>query len=155
MTEHLLSDRLAIVSVIDPDDRASSTTLGDAIDMSVHRKLMFIVMCGAMDSTTGARTIDFQVRECATSGGTYTPISGKSITQLTGTDANKQAVINVDVGELSAGYRYVKGQLRVGGTTGTGSNETCVVPLAGDSRFSTAATSSVYGDLASVAEVVA
>lgn len=155
MAERLLSEQLAIVAVIDPDDRASSTTLGDAIDMSVHRKVMFIVMTGAMDSTAGARTIDFVVSECATSGGSYTQISGKSITQLTGANANKQAIVNVNADELTAGYRYIKGSLRVGGVTGTGSNETAVLALAGETRFSDAVTSTSYGDLASVDEIVA
>lgn len=155
MAENLLSERLAIVSVIDPDDRASSTTAGDAIDMSVHRKLVFIVMTGVMDTTAGARTVDFVLTECATSGGSYTQISGKSITQLTGASGNKQAVVNLDASELTAGYRYVKGSLRVGGVTGTGANETCVLTLAGHSRFSDAVTTTVYGDLASVSEIVA
>lgn len=152
MTEHLMSDRLAIVSVIDPDDRASSTTLGDAIDMSVHDKVMFIVSVGAV---ANARTVDFQVRESATSGGTYTAISGKSITQLGAGDSNKQAIVNVRASEMSAGFRYLKGQLRVGGVTGTGDNETTVLTLAGNSRYSTAVTTSTYGDLASVDEIVA
>ena len=155
MTEHLLSDRLAIVSVHDPDDRASGTTTGDAIDMSVHRQVMFIVMAGVLDTTAAARTIDFMVRESATSGGTYTPISGKSITQITGANGNTQAVVNVDAAELTAGYRYIKGDLRIGGVTGTGNNETAVLALAGHSRFSDAVSSTTYGDLASVGEIVA
>lgn len=151
MTEHLMSDRLAIVSVIDPDDRASSTTLGDAIDMSVHDKVMFIVQCGTV---ANARTVDFQVRESATSGGSYTLITGKSITQLTAGDSNKQAIVNVRADELGTGMRYLKGSLRVGGVTGTGANETAVLTLAGKSRYSTAVATTTYGDLASVDEIV-
>lgn len=149
---NLLSEELAIVSVIDPDDRASSTTLSDAIDMSVHDRVMFIVAVGAMQST---RTFDFKVVECDTSGGTYTPITGKSITQLTGVDDNKQVVVNVNASELTAGYRYVKGRLYVGGVTGTAANEACVIALGSSTRFSDAVTSTSYGDLASVDEIVA
>ena len=154
MTEHLMSERLAVVSVIDPADRASSTTLGDVIDMSVHRKLMFIVMVGNIQKPN---TIDFKVTECATTGGTYVPISGKSITQLTqaGTDHNKQAIINLDASELTTGYRYVKGRLYVAGVTGTGNNGNAVLTLADHSRFSDAVTTTTYGDLASVDEIVA
>lgn len=152
MSEHLMSERLAVVSVIDPDNRASSTTLGDAIDMAYHEQVMFIVMWGVTQAT---RTIDFVVSECATSGGTYTQLSGKSITQVAGTSDNGQAIVNVRREELSTGYRYLKGSLRVGGVTGTGANETCVLTLATRSRFSDAVTSTTYGDLASVAEIVA
>jgi hypothetical protein len=149
---NLLSEELAIVACIDPDNRASSTTLSDAIDMSVHDRVMFIVAVGAMQLS--ARTYDFKVVECATSGGTYTPISGKSITQLTGADANKQVIVNVQASDLSDGYRYIKGRLYVGGVTGTGANESAVIALAGVTRFSDAVTSTSYGDLASVDEIV-
>lgn len=152
MAEHLLSEQLAVVSVIDPDNRASSTTAGDAIDMAYHDQVMFVVMWGVTQAT---RTIDFVVTECATSGGSYTQMSGKSITQVTGTSDNGQAIINVKASELTAGYRYLKGSLRVGGVTGTGANETAVLTLAGKPRYSHAVTSTTFGDLASVAEIVA
>jgi len=154
MATYLLSEQLAVVSVIDPADRASGTTLGDVIDMQMHNKLMFIVMVGNIQKPN---TIDFKVTECATTGGTYVPISGKSITQLTqaGTDHNKQAIINLDASELTAGYRYVKGRLYVAGVTGTGNNGQTVLTLAGKTRYSDAVTSTAYGDLASVDEIVA
>lgn len=155
MSEHLMSERLAIVSVIDPNSRASGTTLGDAIDMRNHRNVMFIVAVG--DLTTGD-TVDFKVTESDTSGGTYVPISGKSITQLTkaGTDYNKQAIINVRASELTTAYRWLKGRLYVTGVAGTGGkNGTTVITLAGHSRHSDAVTSTTYGDLASVDEIVA
>lgn len=154
MTEHLMSEKLAIVSVIDPSDRASGTTLGDVIDMKMHRQLMFIIAVGNIQKPN---TIDFKVTECATTGGTYVPITGKSITQLTqaGTDHNKQAIINLRASELSDGFRYVKGRLYVTGVTGTGNNGQSVITLAGKSRFSHAVTSTTYADLASVDEIVA
>lgn len=154
MTERLMSERLAVVSVIDPSDRASSTTLGDVIDMMYHEQIMFIVAVGNIQKPN---TIDFKVTECATTGGTYVPISGKSITQLTqaGTDHNKQAIINVKADELTDGYRYIKGRLYVAGVTGTGNNCQSVITLANKTKFSDAVTSTSYGDLASVDEIVA
>lgn len=154
MAESLPSERVAVVSVIDPADRASGTTTGDAIDMSVHDEVMFIVMVG---NIVKGDTIDFKVTESATSNGTFTPISGKAITQLTqaGTDHNKQAIINVRASDLTAGYRYLKGRLYVTGVTGTGNNGSSVLTLAFKSRYSSATTSTTYGDLASVDEIVA
>jgi hypothetical protein len=148
--EGLLSDRLAIVSVIDPDAYATGTHLGDAIDMMMHRKIMTIVQAGVFASTA---TVDCKLTECATSGGTYTDISGKAITQLTeaGSDDDKQAVINLDVSEMGAGMRYVKVNLKVLLDT----VDVATITLAGRSRFSSPADDTVFGDLASVDEIVA
>ena len=145
----LLSEYLAVVATVDPDAYATGTQLTDAIDMEDHEQVMFIVQLGTMASSA---TIDFYVMECATSGGTYTRLSGKSITQLTeaGTDSDKQAIVNVKASELGTGMRYLKGSLRIG----TDAVDSGVIALA-TSRFSHAVTSTSFGDLASVDEIVA
>jgi hypothetical protein len=150
MAENLLSNRLAIVSVIDPDANATGTFTGDAIDMAFHRKIMVIVMAGTIASTG---TVDCLLTESATSGGTYTQISGKSITQLTqaGTDSDKQAVINLRSDELGTGMRYVKVSLRIG----TAAADSATVTIADRSRYSDAVNTTTFGDLASVDEIVA
>jgi hypothetical protein len=91
--------------------------------------------------------------ESATSGGTYTQISGKSITQLTeaSTDDNKQAVINLKAEEMGSGMRYVKVSLRVAAAA----SDAGTITLAGRPRYTTASTTTTYGDLASVDEIVA
>lgn len=149
MSEKLLSEALAIVATIDPDAYGTGTQASDAIDMSVHEQVMFIVEAGALGSSA---TLDFYVMECATSGGTYTRLTGKNITQLTqaGTDSDKQAIINVRAEELTSGYRYLKGSLRIG----TAASDCGMMALA-TSRLSDAVTSTSYGDLASVDEIVA
>lgn len=152
MTEHLMSERLAVVATIDPDAYASGTQLSDAIDMAYHREVMFIIQAGVIPSSG---TYNFVVTESATSGGTYTQITGKSITALTnaGTDSDKQVIVNVKASEMGTGMRYLKGSLRMTGNAAA--NDAAVLALAGKSRFSDAVTSTVYGDLASVDEVVA
>ena len=156
MTEHLLSDRLAIVSVIDPDDFASGTTTGDVIDMRMHRNLMFVVMAGDLATST---TIDLKVTESTASGGTFVPISGKSITQITeasSTQDDSQSIINLRADELSTGYRFVKARLVIAGATNGGvKSGVAVLTLAGHSRYSDAVSSTTFGDLASVKEIVA
>ena len=151
MSEHLMSERLAIVSVIDPVLYASGTDLGDAIDMRSHRQVMFISAAGSINT---ADTIDFKVTESDTSGGTYHPITGKAITQFVKADANKQAIVNVRASELSSGHRWLKGRLYMTGVTGTKTGA-CVIALASHSRHSDAVTSTTFGDLGSVAEIVA
>lgn len=141
-----LSEALAVVGTIDPVDRtATGTALSDAIDMSKFHQVVFTLMLGAIGATD---TIDLKLTECATSGGTYTDISGKAITQLGGSDDNKQAVINLRGDELTPGYRYVKAKLTHGGTA-----TSVLVSLlcqGGQARYKPASDN----DLASVDEIV-
>lgn len=141
-----LTEMLATVGTIDPASRSATGTVEtDAIDMSKFHQVAFILLVGTVGATD---TLDFKIRECATSGGTYTDISGKAITQLTGTDDNKQVLVNVRGSELTPGYRYVKGLLTHGGTAGTA--DIAVVALADQARFKPASDH----DLASVDEIV-
>lgn len=147
--ERLISEAVSVVATVDPDAYATGTQLSDVIDMSLIRRVAFIVQAGTLGSSA---TLDFYVMECATSGGTYTRLSGKSITQLTqaGTDSDKQAIVNVSAEELTSGYRYIKGSLRIG----TATSDAAVIAL-GDPIYSDAVTTTAYGDLASVDEIVA
>jgi hypothetical protein len=153
MSEHLLSNKLAIVSVIDPDNYTTGTYTGDAIDMQMHRRIMTIVAVGDFTADGTAGKVDCVLTESATSGGSYTQISGKSITQLTraGSDSNKQAIINLSADELGTGMRYVKVSLRVTIKGADGAT----ITLADNSRFTHAVNTTTFGDLSSVDEIVA
>jgi len=60
-------------------------------------------MAGAMDGTW-----DCKLQEATDSSGTgAADLTGKTITQLSATDDNKQAVISIDRSELSAGFTHV------------------------------------------------
>ena len=140
------SDRVAIVGVIDPDAYTASASydkLTDAIDMSKWGRVAFVVAAGDVEDTG---TVDFKVTECATSDGTYTDLSGKSITQLTTVDDDKQVVVEVSADELGAGKRYLKGALK----TATAASDAAVVALGLDAREEPASDN----DLASVNEIV-
>jgi len=141
-----LSEQLAIVSCIDPDAYTAATVTGDEIDMRYFRRVIFIVMAGTLGSSA---TIDFKVTECASSGGSFTDLSGKAITQLTdaGTDDDKQAIVEVAAEEMGAGMRYLKGSL----TVGTATSDVGVIALADCARYKPA---NAY-DLSSVDEIVA
>ena len=147
MAERALPEYLAIVATIDPDAYATGTQLSDAIDMQDHVQAMFIIQLGTIKNS--AATVAFYVMECATSGGTYTRLSGKSMTALTGSANNdEQIVINVRADELGTGMRYLKGSLRVSTDTDAG------LLVIGQPRYSDAVTTTSYGDLASVSEIV-
>ena len=140
------SDRVAIVGAIDPDAYSASGSydkLTDAIDMSRWGRAAFIVAAGDIDDTG---TVDFKVSQCATSGGTYTDLSGKAITQLVTADDDKQAVVEVSADELGAGMRYLKGNLQ----TATAGSDVAVIALGLDAREEPASDN----DLASVDEIV-
>jgi len=145
-TNSTFSDRVAIVGAIDPDAYTASGSydkLTDAIDMSKWGRVAFVVIAGDVEDTG---TVDFKVTECATSGGTYTDISGKSITQLTTDDDDKQAIVEVAVDELGSGKRYLKGALQ----TATAGSDAAVIALGLDARLEPASGN----DLASVDEIV-
>jgi hypothetical protein len=124
-----LSERLAIVATVDPDAYSAGTYDSDAIDLSKFERVLFVVAVG--DLGTNA-TVDFVVQESDAAGGSYANLAGKAITQLTqaGSDADKQALVEVKADELSEGKRYVRGRL----TIGVAACDAAILALAGDPR---------------------
>ncbi len=78
-----------------------------AVDTFGYNSLIFNVAVGTMTGTTTVTTftLDAQVVECATSGGTYTNVSGATITQMTTFD--QMAQIRVE-GLGTPRARYMK-----------------------------------------------
>ena len=137
---------MGVVGIIDPDAYTASTYLTGAIDMSKWGRVVFIVMAGDLGSSA---TVDFKVTEAATSGGSYSDITGKAITQLTqaGTDDNKQALVEVLASELGSGKQFLKGSL----TVGTATSDAGVIVLGFHPRFGPAGDQ----DATTVDEIVA
>jgi len=148
MAENLLSERLSLIATIDP--QASSTTLkSDVFDMEHFEKVLAIVSVGAF-GTSG--TLDAKFEASATSNGTFTTVSGKTITQLTepGSDGNKQVLINLSAAEVAASTARWG---RVFVTNAKGSNTYSVVVL-GQPRRTEAFTTIARKDLSTVDEIV-
>jgi hypothetical protein len=105
------SERVAVVAVIDPDAASADTFYSDYFALKDFRRFMAIVAVGDMadSSTVNARFIGYSDQ----SAGTPTNI-GTAITELTqaGTDADKQAVINLNTDEL-AGGTSIYGRLQI------------------------------------------
>jgi hypothetical protein len=148
MSEYLLSEGNPVVATIDPDAYTTGAQSTDSVDMLKYRRVMFIVQAGVLASSG---TLDFKLQEGANSTGTWSDITSKSITQFDTGDNDGQAIVNIAAEELSATKRYVKGVM----TLTTAGGDAAVVAIAGNPRYSAAATSTSYGDLASVAEIVA
>lgn len=104
------------IAVLDGIHSASQTTtekLTAAIDMSKFVKVWFLIDSGTLGASGN---LNFQVKGCATSGGTYTAIPATAITALVkATDDNKYAGVEIKaVTAAGLGYRYIKGSLLPG-----------------------------------------
>jgi len=140
-----LSEDMAVVAIINPQLADNTTVSSSLVDMSRFQKLMFIVNIGATDTTVNAK-----LRQAQDSSGTAEEdITGKAIVALTGTDDNKQVIIEIDASELSDGFDHVSCDVIVGDGA-TGAHISCV-GLAGHARYAPGSNN----DLASVAEIVA
>lgn len=145
-----LSQELAVVATIDPDAYTTGAQTSDIIDMRYHKRVIFIIMAGALGSSA---TLDFSLASSAASNmASSSALSAKSITQLTqaGTDSDKQAIVEVTAEEVAAngvGHRYIQGTMTVAVAT----SDCGLIALADRSRYAPAAD---Y-DLASVDEIVA
>jgi hypothetical protein len=63
------------------------------------------------------QTVDFKLQQSATSGGSYSDITGKAITQFAGTDDGKSAVINLKAEDLDKDKPFVKASVTVANGT--------------------------------------
>jgi hypothetical protein len=135
------SERIGVCAVVVPQSANNTTKDTGGIDLSKFHAAMFVLQLGTIDAV-----IDFKLQESADDV-TYTDLTGKSITQLTGTDDNKQAVIAVRSDELSAGKRYVRARATLGNGV---AQLVAVLGLGVEPRYGPATDD----DLATVAQVV-
>lgn len=109
------SERVALLGGINPQllDDASATS--DWVPMKNFDRVLVIVRVGATDTTVDAKL------QGATSaaGAGAADLSGKAITQLSGTDDNKAVLLEVKAEELSATQTHVAVVVTAGdGATG-------------------------------------
>lgn len=147
MTEKLWSEHNHIIGTIDPDFN-NSTLASDVWSMDRYRQVAVIVMTGA--ATTSA-TVDAKIQFSATSNGTYTTgVSGKTITQLTDTDGDKQVIINLSAAEAASTTKKWARVLMTNSTT----NYNAAIVIGTASRWKEPWTTISYGDLSSVDEIL-
>ena len=139
-----LHEVTAVVATIDPQTINNTSATSDWVNAGDFDELCFLLSVGATDTT-----VDAKLREATdSSGSNAADISGKSITQLSATDDNKQAVLHVRADELSPTKPYVACVVTVG--SGSSGAVISVVGLGGRARYEPASDS----DLASVVEIV-
>lgn len=91
---------------------ATATTTGSAVDTKGYNSAAVILEVGTVSGTTP--TLDVKLQECATSGGTYTDVSGAVFTQVIATGSSQILRIE-DLGVTRK--RYLKAVGTIAGTT--------------------------------------
>lgn len=130
-TEGKINDAVAIAGVIQSQAITAGATgvLTAAIDMSKFSNLVAVIESGTL-GTSG--TLDAKFVESDASGGTYTAISGRAITQLVkATDDNKVCLLELKASNIGSGKRYVKLNLVAGTANATSAAVVLGVPLGG------------------------
>ena len=89
----------------------TSTATSSAIDLLEYDGDVLLIL----DSAAGggsSPTLDIKLTECATTGGTYTDLSGATFTQVTGSASMQTLAINKDESK-----RYIKIVQTIGGSS--------------------------------------
>lgn len=103
-------EKLPVIEVIQPQSITAGATgvLTGAIDMQKYSRVMAVLLSGTIGASG---TLDLTAKASDASGGTYTALSGKAITQLVKASNDNDVVVlevsEADVASVS-GARYVK-----------------------------------------------
>ncbi len=89
-----LLGRTKIVNSIVPTAGSTGTAAAVAIDCTGFDRVCHVITIGAAG---GASTFDYRVQESATTGGSYTDITGAALTQVAAGGASKVYAIDVPV----------------------------------------------------------
>ena len=113
-----MAQKVALLGTVDPQGaKASTTTTSDVIDASMYDSLMFVMSVGAMTSS-GKITMTVYKGTSATVGSITSSVANVVLTCTGASDANEQAIIDVDVSKEEAN-RYYKAQMVTNGNTTT------------------------------------
>ena len=143
--DNLFSEDWAIVATIDPDANTVATLTSDEIDMTDWQQLAVVVIAGGLVASASIVTT---VTDSATSGGSFSAVSGKTTTiggTSPNTGDNSQRVIHFRSAEGNSNARYVQVSMQ---TTGATSDSALIVFGKGRHR------PAYEKDLASVAAIV-
>lgn len=145
-----LAQKVALIAQIDPQGiTASSTTTCDVIDASLYDSLMFVMQLGKMTSS-GKVTLTVYKGTSSTVGSITSSVTSVTL-GCTGAaaafDADKQAIVDVDV--ATEGKQYYKARIVANGNTTTGTAYYSLSVFADSTRFHPATDN----DLASVKSI--
>jgi hypothetical protein len=113
MGRYITGDALTNKRAVSPQSASAGSINGVAIDRLGYSSASFAVITGAVTGSPSAQTVDAKIQEADASGGTYTDVSGATVSI---TDADSIGEINVDLSGLK---RYIRIVLTVSFTGGT------------------------------------
>ena len=106
-----LSQALSLAGTeIDPVSQAVGTVTSGGVDLSKFKRVLFLLQVGAVG---GAGTVDAKLQQSATLASGYADIASSNITQVT--TANQIVTLEIRSDQLSAGKRYARLSVTVGG----------------------------------------
>ena len=105
-------DAIKVLASLVPATRTASAD-GAAVDTKGYNSAMAVILAGDIDLANTDETYAFKVQECATSGGTYTDVTGATAAV---TADNNVKVIRVE-GLGTSRMRYLRIVATLGGTT--------------------------------------
>ena len=113
MTIHNLGSKTEVLSLL-PNDVVTATGTGSAVDLQGYEGDIAVLL----DAEAGGSGVTYAVKltESATSGGSYTDVSGGGFTTTAANTASVQKIY-VNASNLK---RYVKVSITVAGGTGAG-----------------------------------
>jgi len=129
IAEGKINDFISVPGVIQSQAITAGATgvLSEAIDMTKFSKLQAVIMSGTL-GTSG--TLDAKFVESDTSGGTYTAITGRAITQLVKASGDgKVVLLELTQAHIGSGKRYVKLNLVAGTANATSAAVVLGAPL--------------------------
>jgi hypothetical protein len=150
----LMSERYAVVGVVDPDANAPGDFDSDVVDMGKWGQACAFAMAGDIDSESTIAGAWFQATSAAKAG--EKAIAGATHTLLEGAaGSNAQVAVNIRAEDLDieGGFRYAYFRQTVADVDSppaTPTSDSAVVVIAGDPRDGAASAN----DLASVDEIV-
>ena len=99
-----LSNRIGINVALAPVSKSAGTTTSSAIDLTGYSKAALVVTVGVIASSG---TVNCKIQTSATSGGSYSDLSGAAITQMTEAGGDSGSTVIVDF-EIPNGKPHVK-----------------------------------------------
>lgn len=119
MPHTLLSDKKVVMASV-PHIGTAGTMTATAVDGTGFDRACFVIAIGAMENTA---TLNAQITDCDTTGGSYTNTAGTALTQIADTGGSKIHTIDVPV---KAGRPFMK-TLIVTGTAAAVNSAICIL----------------------------
>jgi hypothetical protein len=122
-----LTQGLSVLGVLHSQSLAAGTDNSITnIDFSRFQRILWILDVGVLGASA---TVDLKLQHSATSGGTYTDITGTAITQIT--TNNHVVTIELRADQMPSNDRYIRHNLVVG----VAASQLAVIVLGGEAEW--------------------